>query len=104
MALLRSVGVPTRFHGFMIDMRLQIGLANGIVFKLAPEKLLHCWAEVYFDGKWFNLEGVVILDNQYLRKIMNRNTARIRNSTNPESLELKEVCELNTIRSISVVN
>ena len=65
MALLRSVGVPCRFHGFTIDKKLQRGAVTGVAYRLAPKNLIHSWVEVLYEGKWVNLEGF-ILDAGYL--------------------------------------
>lgn len=65
MALLRALGIPCRFHGATIDKELQRGTVTGLWFILAPDEILHSWTEVWFDGKWVKLEGV-ILDNIYL--------------------------------------
>ncbi|MBW2628512.1 MAG: transglutaminase domain-containing protein [Deltaproteobacteria bacterium] len=65
MALLRSIGVPCRFHGFTIDKKLQRGAVTGIPYLLAPRSIIHSWVEVFYDGKWVNLEGF-ILDASYL--------------------------------------
>lgn len=65
MALLRAAGVPCRFHGATIHKRLQKGVVEGFFYRLAPDNIIHSWAEVEFNGKWVGLEGV-ILDDQYL--------------------------------------
>lgn len=71
MALLRAVGIPCRFHGFTIDKALQKGAIEGIWFKLSPQNIIHSWVEIFYNGKWVNLEGF-ILDNQYLGSLQNR--------------------------------
>ena len=65
MALLRAVGIPNRIHGFTIDKELQKGAITGIWYKLSPNQILHSWVEVYFEGHWYNLEGI-ILDKPYV--------------------------------------
>jgi len=65
MALLRAVGVPTRFHGATIHKLLQKGVVTGVFYWLAPRDIIHSWAEVLLDDKWVVLEGV-ILDKPYL--------------------------------------
>jgi len=65
MALLRGEGIACRFHGATIHKRLQKGVVEGLVYRLAPESILHSWAEVLHDGRWVALEGV-ILDRPYL--------------------------------------
>lgn len=71
MALLRAVGVPCRFHGFTIDKALQKGAITGVAYLLAPASIIHSWVEVYFNGRWVNLEGF-ILDNAYLSRLQQR--------------------------------
>jgi hypothetical protein len=74
MALLRRCSIPCRFHGFTIDKRLQEGAVTGLAYRLAPPNIIHSWVELYYDGRWVNLEGF-ILDKPYLeclqRKFMN---------------------------------
>jgi len=71
MALLRSCGIPCRFHGFTIDKELQHGAITGIAYRLAPRSIIHSWVEILYDGNWVNLEGF-ILDQPYLRSIQAR--------------------------------
>jgi hypothetical protein len=71
MALLRGCGVPCRFHGFTIHKSLQKGAVTGIAYLLAPRDIVHSWVEVWFEGRWVNLEGF-ILDKLYLRQIQRR--------------------------------
>lgn len=68
MALLRAVGVPCRFHAFTIHKALQRGAISGIWYRIAPKEIIHSWVEVYHDGAWMNLEGL-ILDRPYLRSV-----------------------------------
>lgn len=71
MALLRAVGVPCRFHGFTIDKVLQKGAITGLWYRLAPRSIIHSWVEVWYDGRWVNLEGF-ILDKPYLAALQKR--------------------------------
>jgi len=71
MALLRAVGVPCRFHGFTIDKQLQNGAVTGLWYLLAPRSIIHSWVEVFFEGRWVNLEGF-ILDKPYLSSLQRR--------------------------------
>lgn len=71
MALLRAVGVPTRCHGFTIYNELQRGAIPNYLFVLAPERIIHSWVEVCYDGQWKNLEGY-ILDSGYLKQVQAR--------------------------------
>lgn len=65
MALLRAVGIPCRFHGFTIFNTLQRGAIPTFLMPLAPEKIIHSWVEVRYQGAWRKLEGF-ILDEDYL--------------------------------------
>ncbi len=71
MALLRGLGIQCRFHGFTIDQQLQKGAIPSYVFWLAPKYIIHSWVEVYFEGRWINLEGF-ILDEQYLTSLQQK--------------------------------
>lgn len=71
MALLRAVGLPCRFHGFTIDKALQHGAITGLAYLLAPRNIIHSWVEVWFEGRWINLEGF-ILDKPYLSALQSR--------------------------------
>lgn len=65
MALLRAVGVPCRLHGAKVTKDFQRSIMPKIMAKLAPLKIVHTWAEVYFNGEWLSLEGV-ITDKAYI--------------------------------------
>ncbi|MDU3351606.1 MAG: transglutaminase-like domain-containing protein [Clostridium sp.] len=71
MALLRVVGIKCRIHGFTIDKALQKGAMKGFYYSLAPNEIVHSWVEVYYNSKWYNLEGF-ILDIKYLNKLQNK--------------------------------
>jgi transglutaminase-like putative cysteine protease len=68
MALLRGVGIPCRIHGFEVSKDFQRGVITGLIAALAPDRIIHTWAEVYYKGQWLALEGV-ITDNQYLEAV-----------------------------------
>lgn len=72
MALLRGVDIPCRLHGFTIDKKLQQGLMPQMVFKNAPDSIVHSWVEVEYEEKWIALEGV-ILDLRYLKNLQKKN-------------------------------
>ncbi|RVV99674.1 transglutaminase family protein [Mesobaculum littorinae] len=65
MALLRSLDIPCRLHGFTIHKALQRGVVPEIAYRLAPDSILHSWVEVERDEAWVNLEGF-ILDTPFL--------------------------------------
>ncbi|MBW3695278.1 transglutaminase family protein [Vibrio sp. T187] len=71
MALLRAVGVATRFHGFTIYNELQRGAIPNYLFMIAPERIIHSWVEVYVNEAWVNLEGYII-DRSYLKQVQAR--------------------------------
>ena len=71
MALLRSVGISCRIHGFYIDKILQKGAMKSFYYALAPRDMLHTWVEIYYNGEWLNLEGF-ILDMKYLNKLQDK--------------------------------
>lgn len=73
MALLRANNIPCRIHGFTIDKKLQKGAMQGIVYKRAPQNILHSWVEVYYHNKWFELEAF-ILDLEYLQRLQKINS------------------------------
>ena len=71
MVFLRAVGIPCRIHGFTIDKILQRGAMTGIVYKLAPQSIIHSWVEIQYKEHWYNIEGF-ILDSQYLNKLQEK--------------------------------
>lgn len=71
MALLRSLGIQCRLHGFTIDKMLQKGAVTGWAYALAPRSILHSWVEVRHQDRWINLEGF-ILDRRYLAALQQR--------------------------------
>lgn len=71
MALLRVCGIPCRIHGFTIDKILQKGAMTGFVYKRAPKNVFHSWVDVYYEDKWYELEGI-ILDRKYLNNLQKK--------------------------------
>lgn len=71
MALLRAVQIPCRIHGFTVYKKVQEGATSGIVSKYILDEVKHTWVEVYFEEKWYNLEGV-ILDKVYLKNLQKK--------------------------------
>ncbi|WP_296561395.1 transglutaminase-like domain-containing protein [uncultured Acetobacterium sp.] len=71
MALLRAVGIPCRIHGFTIDKKLQKGAMTGIIYRFAPQSIIHSWVEIQYKDHWYNIEGF-ILDSQYLNKLQEK--------------------------------
>lgn len=65
MTLLRGVGIPTRIHGFLIDKTMQKGALVGLTYLIAPAKVSHTWVEVYYNGNWIALEGVIPDESYY---------------------------------------
>ena len=71
MAFLRAVKIPCRIHGFTVDKIIQKGTLTGLPYILSPKEIVHSWVEIYYQGKWFNLEGF-ILDKIYLNKLQDK--------------------------------
>ena len=71
MALLRAVNIPCRIHGFTVDKIIQKGTFTGLLYVLSPKEIVHSWVEIFYQAKWFNLEGF-ILDKLYLNKIQEK--------------------------------
>lgn len=68
MALLRGSGIGCRFHGGTIDKKLQHGVMVRPLYWFAPASIIHTWAEVFVEGRWVAMEGV-ILDRPYLNGV-----------------------------------
>lgn len=68
MALLRACGIPCRLHGSEVSKGFQRGATSGIISSLAPDVITHTWAEVYYEGHWIALEGV-ITDEAYVQGV-----------------------------------
>ena len=71
MALFRSVGIPCRLHGFTIKKSLQRGVVPELIYPITPDNIVHSWVEIYYGGKWINLEGF-ILDADYLAALQTK--------------------------------
>jgi len=71
MAILRGVNIPCRIHGFTVDKIIQKGTLTGLPYLLSPKEIVHSWIEIYYNGKWYNLEGF-ILDKIYLNKLQEK--------------------------------
>ncbi|HHB82366.1 MAG TPA: transglutaminase family protein [Devosia sp.] len=68
MALLRAIGIPSRFHGFTIDKSLQRGVVPELFYPVAPQSIIHSWVEIFYNDEWINLEGF-ILDSDFLNRL-----------------------------------
>ncbi|WP_077298319.1 transglutaminase-like domain-containing protein [Virgibacillus pantothenticus] len=68
MALLRAVNIPCRIRGFWIDKQVQKGLIPNWIYTISPALILHSWVEVYYEQKWYQLEGLII-DTKYLKQM-----------------------------------
>lgn len=69
MALLRAAGVPCRLHGAKVTKCFQRGLMPKIMAKSAPPHIIHTWAEVFYNGEFLSLEGV-ITDKAYIAGLL----------------------------------
>lgn len=65
MALLRATGIPCRLRGANVDKRLHHGMLPTVLYRLWLADIRHNWVEVFFEGRWIRLDGV-ILDHTYL--------------------------------------
>ncbi len=68
MALLRSVGIPCRFHAMTIRKVIFRGLLPRLSYKLAIKHPHHAWVEVQYNNKWLAMEGHIV-DRPYLLKL-----------------------------------
>ena len=41
---------------------------SGVAYQLAPPNIIHSWVEVWYAGRWVNLEGFII-DQPYLKSV-----------------------------------
>ncbi len=71
MAALRNEGIPCRIHFFKITKKLYKGLLPSALYSLLPDEMYHSWVEVYVDGEWKAMEGVVV-DIKYLRAVQKK--------------------------------
>ena len=51
MALLRAVGIPCRLHGSEVSKYFQKGATSGLISKLAPERVVNTWVEVFHKDR-----------------------------------------------------
>ena len=91
MTLLRGVGIPCRLHGSEVDKHFQEGVTSGMIAALAPDTIVHTWAEVLYQGNWIALEGV-ITDEAYVRAVKSLN-----NSAGPFARYAISVPDLNSL-------
>lgn len=71
MAMLRGVGIPCRLHGSEVSKYFQRGATSWIISALAPERIVHTWVEVFYNGNWVALEGV-ITDEPYVKAVKDK--------------------------------
>jgi len=60
MALLRSVHIPCRFHGFLIKKDVLRDIPDSATYKKIPPLIVHGWTEVFLNDQWIILEGVTL--------------------------------------------
>lgn len=68
MALLRSVGIPCRFHAMTIRKVIFRGLLPSLSYKLVIKHPHHAWVEVQYNNKWLAMEGHIV-DRPYIAKL-----------------------------------
>lgn len=71
MALLRGVNIPCRVHGFEVSKKFQRGATTAFISAWVPKRIIHTWAEVYYNGQWLALEGV-ITDKKYFEAVKSK--------------------------------
>lgn len=69
MSFLRAANIPCRVHGFIVDKSKVKGILQGLWYRLSPQKLLYSCVEVFVDGDWYILEGVM-LDRAYVNGLL----------------------------------
>ncbi len=74
MTLLRGCGIPCRLHGTEVSKNFQRGVTNAMISALAPDTIVHTWAEVYYEKSWIALEGV-ITDQVYVNAVKKKYAA-----------------------------
>jgi len=50
---------------------LQKGAMTGLIYKLAPQSIIHSWVEIQYKEHWYNIEGF-ILDSGYLKNLQEK--------------------------------
>ena len=52
-ALLRSIGIPSRYHQVVLNKEILKGILPNTVYKMVDEKIwYHPWCECYLSDKW----------------------------------------------------
>jgi len=58
-ALLRSQGIPARYHHVSLDKAILNGVVAAIVYDRLPEQItFHPWCECWLDGRWIACESL----------------------------------------------
>jgi len=58
-ALLRSIGIPARYHHVHLKKEILRGILPDAVIGMLPRKITyHPWCESYIDGKWISCEAL----------------------------------------------
>ena len=56
-ALLRSLGIPARYHQIWVSKKSLKGITSNLLHRMVPEPIeIHPWCECYLDGKWIACE------------------------------------------------
>ncbi|MFC1718206.1 transglutaminase family protein [Candidatus Poribacteria bacterium] len=58
-ALLRSIGIPARYHQVVLSKEVLKGILPDRIHRMLPEKIwYHPWCECYLSGKWISCESL----------------------------------------------
>ncbi len=65
-AMLRSVGIPARYHQVSVNRTSLKGIVSSMLYKMVPKVItIHPWCECYLDGRWLACD--VTFDKQTYR-------------------------------------
>ena len=48
-SLCKALNIPVRMHFSLIKKEIQRGLFKNLAYKLIPEKISHCWVEIFIE-------------------------------------------------------
>lgn len=54
-----------------ISYLVTISAMTGVVYRSAPKNIFHSWVELWFEGRWYELEAF-ILDKEYLQSLQRK--------------------------------
>ena len=65
-SLCKAINIPVRMHFSLIKKEILRGLFTGLAYKLIPDKLSHCWVEIFIEGKWRSVDSYINDQTYYL--------------------------------------